>query len=442
MFSKLKTMNREHLAWYLYDFGNSAYAAVVLLAIYSAYFKGEVVGGAEGSRLWGISIGIAMLVVAIIAPILGSLADFSASKKRFLLFFSIGTWVFTSLLFFVQKGDIVLGMLFFILAEIGYRGGQVFYNSLLPEIAEPEELGRVSGYGWAIGSFGGILCLLIILPPIVIVGGTIVVRLALVFTAIFFALSAIPTFRWITERAQAQSLPEGETYVSIAFKRIRKTFRSIRHFREFIKFIISFLVYNDGILMAMDFAAIIGAVLFGMEQTQLIIFMIVVQITSVAGAYIFAVIGDKFGYKRSLILSIVMMIGVVVAMLFTRTLNGYFVIGAFAGFALTGVQSLSRTMVGLFAPEGRSGEFFGFFAIAGRTSSFIGPTVYGIIAAEAAIWYAANRGMDLMSAEIAGQRAAIVSIIFFLLAGLIILLSVNEAKARAAATDSPVTAVD
>jgi len=442
MFSKLKTMNREHLAWYLYDFGNSAYAAVVLLAIYSAYFKGEVVGGAEGSRLWGISIGIAMLVVAIIAPILGSLADFSASKKRFLLFFSIGTWVFTSLLFFVQKGDIVLGMLFFILAEIGYRGGQVFYNSLLPEIAEPEELGRVSGYGWAIGSFGGILCLLIILPPIVIVGGTIVVRLALVFTAIFFALSAIPTFRWITERAQAQSLPEGETYVSIAFKRIRKTFRSIRHFREFIKFIISFLVYNDGILMAMDFAAIIGAVLFGMEQTQLIIFMIVVQITSVAGAYIFAVIGDKFGYKRSLILSIVMIIGVVVAMLFTRTLNGYFVIGAFAGFALTGVQSLSRTMVGLFAPEGRSGEFFGFFAIAGRTSSFIGPTVYGIIAAEAAIWYAANRGMDLMSAEIAGQRAAIVSIIFFLLAGLIILLSVNEAKARAAATDSPVTAVD
>ena len=138
----------------------------------------------------------------------------------------------------------------------------------------------------------------------------------------------------------------------------------------------------------------------------------------------------------------VMMIAVVGAMLFTRTLNGYFVIGAFAGFALTGVQSLSRTMVGLFAPEGRSGEFFGFFAIAGRTSSFIGPTVYGIIAAEAANFYAANRGMDLLSAEIAGQRAAIVSIIFFLLAGLIILLAVNEAKARSAAVESPIAAVD
>jgi MFS transporter, UMF1 family len=442
MFSKLKAMNREHLAWYLYDFGNSAYAAVVLLAIYSAYFKGEVVGGAEGSRMWGISVGIAMLVVAVIAPILGSIADFSASKKRFLLIFSVATWVFTALLFFVQKGDIFLGMLFFILAEIGYRGGQVFYNSLLPEIAKPEEIGRVSGNGWAIGSLGGILCLLIILPPIVLVGGTIVVRLSLVFTAIFFAISAIPVFRWITERAVAQTLPEGETYISIAFKRIGETFRSIRHFREFIKFIIAFLIYNDGILMAMDFAAIIGAVLFGMDQTQLIIFMIVVQVTSVAGAYLFTAIGEKFGYKRSLILSVVMMIGVVAAMLFTRTLNGYFVIGAFAGFALTGVQSLSRTMVGFFAPEGRSGEFFGFFAIAGRTSSFIGPTVYGIIAAEAAIWYAANRGLNLMAAEIAGQRAAIVSIIFFLLAGLVILFAVNEAKARAAAISSPETALE
>ena len=438
MFARLKNMNREHLAWYLYDFGNSAYAAVVLLAIYSAYFKGEVVGGAEGSRLWGISVGIAMLVVAIIAPILGSIADFSGSKKRFLLVFSVVTWVFTSLLFFVQKGDIFLGMTFFILAEIGYRGGQVFYNSLLPEIAEPEELGRVSGNGWAIGSLGGILCLLLILPPIVLIGGTLVVRLALVFTAIFFAISAIPVFRWITERAQAQELPEGENHFSLAFKRIGKTLKSIRHYKEFVKFMVSFLIYNDGILMAMDFAAIIGAVLFGMNQQQLIIFMIIVQVTSVGGAYLFALIGERFGFKRSLVLSVVMMVGVVLAMLFTKTLSGYFIIGAFAGFALTGVQSLSRTMVGYFAPEGKSGEFFGFFAIAGRTSSFIGPTIYGILAAEAALWYQANRAMDMLPAEQAGQKVAIMSIAIFLLAGLAILLSVNEAKARQAAVETPV----
>ncbi|MEJ2448227.1 MAG: MFS transporter, partial [Anaerolineales bacterium] len=165
-FSNLKNSNREHIAWYLYDFGNSAYAAVILLAVYSAYFKGTVVGGAEGSRYWGIAVGIAMLIVAITSPILGTLADFTASKKRFLLIFSIITWVFTALLFFVQKGDIFIGMLFFVIAEVGYRSGQVFYNSLLPEIATPEEMGRVSGNGWAIGSFGGILCLIILLPLI------------------------------------------------------------------------------------------------------------------------------------------------------------------------------------------------------------------------------------------------------------------------------------
>ncbi|MBC8332748.1 MAG: MFS transporter [Anaerolineae bacterium] len=435
MFSKLKTMNREHLAWYLYDFGNSAYAAVVLLAVYSAYFKGAVVGGAEGSRLWGIAVGIAMLVVAVVAPVLGAIADFSASKKRFLLMFSAVTWVFTALLFFVQKGDILIGVVFFILAEIGYRGGQVFYNSLLPEIATPEELGKVSGNGWAIGSLGGILCLVLVLPPIVLVDGTLMVRLSLVFTAVFFAVSAIPLFRWIDERAEAKPLPAGENYVSMAFKRLAATLKSIRRFREFVKFMISFLIYNDGIIMALDFAAIIGAVLFGMTQTQLIIFMIIVQITSVAGAYIFAAFGERVGYKRSLIYSILMMMAIVIWMIFAQSLTVFFIIGAFAGFALTGVQSISRTMVGQFAPKGQSAEFFGFFAIAGRTSSFIGPTIYGIIAFEAAQWFMKQRGLTELLAEQNGQRVAVVSIAIFLLVGLVLLLFVNEKKARQAAID-------
>jgi UMF1 family MFS transporter len=430
--AKIKSRNREHIAWYLYDFGNSAYAAVVLLAIYSAYFKGEVVGGAEGSRLWGISVGIAMLVVAVTSPILGAIADFSASKKKMMLIYSALTWIFTGLLFFVQNGDIFTGMLFFIIAEIGYRSGQVFYNSLLPEITSPEEMGRVSGNGWAIGSAGGIICLLVILLAIMFTEGTLMVRLSLPFTAIFFAVSTIPAFLWIKERAKPQKLPPGENLLTVGFKRLSQTIRSIRRFREFIKFIIAFLIYNDGILMALDFAAIIGAVLFGMDQQQLIIFMIIVQVTSVIGAYVMAILGDKIGFKKSLVLSILMMIGIVIGMIFTKTIEGFFVIGALAGFALTGVQSVSRTMVGLFAPKGQSAEFFGFFAVAGRTSSFIGPTFYGILAAEAAIWYE-NRGMGQLLAEQSGQRISIFSIAIFLLAGLGILLAVNEKKARAAA---------
>ncbi len=421
-----KKRNREHIAWYMYDFGNSAYAAVILLAVYSAYFKGTVVGGAEGSRYWGISVGIAMLTVAIISPFLGAIADFSASKKRFLFIFSAITWVFTALLFFVQEGDIYKGMIFFIIAEVGYRSGQVFYNSLLPEIAAPEDMGRVSGNGWAIGSFGGILCLLILLPLIMLSEGTFMVRLSLVFTAIYFAVSSIPAFSWIRERAAPNPLPPGETYLSIAWTRLVATFKSLGNYQDFLRFVIAFLVYNDGILMALNFAAIIGAVMFGMDQTQLIIFMIIVQVTSVLGAYVAGLLGKKVGFKRTLIYSLVMMALVVLSMLFAQNMTQFFVIGALAGFALTGVQSVSRTMVGYFAPEGRSAEFYGIFAVTGRTSSFIGPTVYGFLAYEAARWFSNNRGLDILEAEIKGQQVAIGSIIVFLVAGLMILLKVVD----------------
>jgi len=414
----------------MYDFGNSAYAAVILLAVFSAYFKGSVVGGAEGSRLWGFSLGIAMLVVAIISPFLGTIADFTAAKKRILFVFSAISWVFTTLLFFVEKGDVVMAMVFFILAEIGYRGGQVFYNSLLTDIATPDEMGRVSGNGWAIGSVGGIICLLFILPAIVVTkSNPLVVRSSFAFTSLFFFLSTLPLFTRLQEQGKGHPLPAGENYLSLAWKRLKITFAAVRDFREFTKFIISFLVYNDGILMALDFAAIIGAVLYGMTQTQLIIFMIIVQVTSAIGAYVFGIWGEKAGFKNTLIYSILIMLAAVFWMMFNATLIGYFIIGAVAGFALTGVQSLSRTITGLFAPQNKATEFFGFFAVAGRSSSFIGPTIYGIVAFRAAEFFE-NQGMGTLLAEQAGQRAGILSIAVFLTVGLLILVSVDEKSAR------------
>jgi UMF1 family MFS transporter len=423
---------RERWAWYLYDFGNSAYASVVLLAVYSAYFQGQVVGGAEGSRLWGIAVGIAMLVVAVISPVLGAIADFAGSKKRFLLFFTVMACIFTASLFFAVPGAVALGMGLFILAEIGYRSAQVFYNGLLPEIARPEEMGRVSGYGWAIGTAGGVICLLLILPFIVLVGGTLIVRLSLVFTAIFFGVSAVPIFLWLRERARPQPLPDGANYLTVAFRRLGRTIRTASQFREFLKFIVAFLIYNDGIIMALDFAAIIGAVLYGMTQEQLIIFMIIVQLTNVAGAYLFGLLVDRIGGKPSLALSLVAMIAVVIGLYFNQTLAGYFVIGAVAGVAMAGAQSVSRTMVAIFAPPGQSAEFYGFFAVVGRTSSFIGPLVFGWVAAEATLWYQAQ-GQEPTSAEQLGHRLAILSIAAFIVVGLLLLTFVNERKARDAA---------
>jgi UMF1 family MFS transporter len=425
---------RERWAWYLYDFGNSAYAAVVLLAIYARYFQEGVVGGEQGSRLWGIAVGIAMLTVAVTAPVLGTIADFSGSKKRFLLFYTSMAVLFCGLLFFVQAGNVVIGMLFFILAEIGYRSAQVFYNSLLPEIAGPDEMAKISGNGWAIGSVGGILCLIIVLVPVVLTdSNNLVLRLSLVFTAVFFAVSALPIFFWLRERAESRALPEGENYLSLAFQRLAHTFKTVRTFREFVKFILAFLIYNDGILMILDFGAILGGILFGMGQQELIIFMILVQVASVAGAYLFGLLANDFGSKRSVIISLLLTLVPVIWLYFTHSRLAFYFIGGLAGFALTGVQSVSRTMVGTFAPQGQSAEFYGFFAVAGRTSSFIGPTIFGILAAEATQWYERARGLTGLAAEQAGHRVALFSIAAFLVAGLLLLLWVNEARGRAQA---------
>ncbi len=321
--------------------------------------------------------------------------------------------------------------------------------SLLPEIAAPEEMGRVSGYGWAIGTAGGIICLVLILPLIMFLGDTFaddtfIVRLSLVITAVFWAISAAPIFLWLTERAEARSLPPGENYLSVAFKQLRDTIQKAGRFKEFVKYMLAFLVYNDGVIMALNFAAIIGAVIFGLDQQMLIIFVIIVQVTNVVGAYLFGELVDRIGGKKTLILSILMMIGVVIGLYSHAAVGmgnsnppqtGFFIIGAFAGFAMAGVQSVSRTMVAMFSPPGQSAEFYGFFSMTGRTSSFIGPAVYGWLAAEAALWYQAQ-GQAVVLAEQSGQRLAILSIGVFLLVGLAMLWFVNETKAREAAEAS------
>lgn len=424
-------VRRERRAWYLYDFGNSAYASVVLLAVYAAYFKETVVGGARGSFLWGLSVGLATLVVAILSPILGALADVSGAKKRFLFAFTFMSCVFTASLFFVTQGSIVIGMVFFILAEIGYRSAQVFYDALLPEIATESEMGRVSGNGWAIGSVGGILVLVLVIALTQLVKAPWVTRASLVLTAVFYAIFAIPIFLRLRERGTARPFPQGRELLALPFRRIAETFRAIRHYKEFGKFMLAFLLYNDGILMTLSFAAILGTVLFNLTQMQLVLFMILVQVTSVPGAFILGRVTDRTSARTALLASLALMIGAIVWMYFNRSLVSFYVIGGVAGFALTGVQSVSRTMIGFLAPEGRSAEFYGFFSVAGRTSSFIGPTVYGIVAARVALALQ-SRGAESLLAEQSGQRAAVLSILVFLVVGTALLLLVNERAGRSA----------
>ncbi len=422
---------RERWSWYLYDFGNSAYASAVYLAVYSVYFKDKVVGGAEGTRLWGVAETIAAIVVLLSGPFLGTLADFTGSKKRFLLVLTALSCVFTASLFLIQPGMVTLGIVLFVLADIGYRAAQIFYDGLLPEVAAPQEMGRVSGLGWAIGTVGGIVILLLLMPLEKRVAPALVPRLSMIVTALFFALFALPVMLWLREKARGQKLPPGENYPSLAVKRLQNTFRTAQGFREFIKFVIAFFVFNDGIMIVMGFASIIGATLFGLTTGDMLIFFILVQVTNAVGAYLFGWLVDRIGGKRSLTISLLLMIGVVLWLYLAQGKTVFFIIGALAGLGMAGAQSVSRTMVALFAPPGKSAEFFGFFATFGRVSSVIAPLVFGWLAHRAALWYEAG-GQPVATAEQTGLRLAILSIAAFILVGQILLLFVNERKAREA----------
>ena len=428
LLDQTKSARQARRAWYMYDFGNSSYAAIVLLAVYSAYFKNAVVGGAEGTRLWGWSVGIAAVLVALISPILGSIADFSRSKKRLLFIFTTLSVIFTAMLFFVRAGDVITGMVFFILAEIGYRGAQVFYDALLVDISTPQTIGYISGKGWAVGMVGGVISLLFVLVPIQLIGNAFI-PFAFLIAAFCYLLSSLPIYLKERELTEPEIIPAGESVFSVALKKLGTTFRDVRNYKEFIKYMAAFLIYNDGIMMLMDFAAIIGATLFGMEQVQLILFVIVIQITGALGALLFGKISDKQSSKQAITISLVVLMISLVGIFFIKSMTMFFVIGAFAGFALSGAQAVSRTMVSQLAPAGKTTEFYGFLSVAGRTSTFVGPLVFSTVSYRMHNFYI-NHGMAELAAEQAGLFWAVGAIILFLIVGFFILLSVRKVTAQ------------
>jgi MFS transporter, UMF1 family len=421
---------RSRRSWYFYDFGNSAYASVVLLAVFSTYFSSVVVDHIKGPSLWNLAVGIAAILVAIASPILGTIADFSRAKKKLLLVFTVLSVVFTGLLFFVQKGDVIMGMLFFILAEVGYRGAQVFYDALLVDVSTPETIGKVSGNGWAMGMLGGIACLILVLIPIQTIGKTLpdqtlMVRVSFIITAVFFAVCAIPLFKNVKQINEPEKLQTGESTIAHAFKKLGQTFRDVKRFREFIKYSIAFLIYNDGIMMLMDNAAIIAGILFGFKTSELIILIIILQIAGAGGAYLFGWISNKKSSKQAILYSLLMLIVVVSLLFFTNSKTVFYIIGALAGFSLSGVQAVSRTMVSQLSPQEKTTEFYGFLSVAGRTSTFVGPLVFGSIYS-IMIDYYTKHGFVEATAKAHSMYWSIGSVAAFLIIGLFFLLRVKK----------------
>jgi UMF1 family MFS transporter len=422
-----RQQRRQRWAWYMYDFGNSAYAAVILLAVFSKYFVEVVAKGAKlpGTTLWNYSVVIAAVFVAVLSPILGTIADFSKAKKKMLFIFTAISVVFTGLLFFVQSGDVVMAMTFFVLAEIGYRASQVFYDSMLVDISTPETIGKISGNGWAMGMLGGIVCLVIVLIPIQVVGGALMVRLSFIITALFFLLSSIPVFLRVKQVNEPERLPAGTSTIRMAFQKLAGTFKDVKRYKEFIKYAIAFLIYNDGIMMLMDNAALVAAILFGFKTSELIILIIILQVAGAAGSFLFGWISNKYSSKQAITYSLIMLMVVIGSLYLTNSKTLFYFIGALAGFSLSGVQAVSRTMVSQLSPQTKTTEFYGFLSVAGRTSTAVGPLVFGSTFALLVHWYTSHN----YAVEIADKNAmygAIGTVLVFLVVGLAFLLRVKK----------------
>lgn len=399
--------NRSIIGWMFYDFANSSFTTIIVTVVYSVYFIKQVVGGdaGYGEQLWGRAIGISMTMVALTAPILGAVADYSRAKKKFLFYNCYLTIIFTALLYFVGKGDILLGMLFFIIANYGFNSANVFYDAFLPEITRPRDMGKVSGYGWALGYVGGLVSLFIALA-------LVKVNVRLVFPAIagFFFLFSLITFVWLKEFKR----PSKRTnYLRTAVQRISYSYRNIRQIPELLKFLISYFIYNDGITTVIVFASIYGIKRFGMTTQNMIIYFILAQITSIIGSAVFGYFSDRLGVKKSLSISLLIWIVVCYWAFVCGSAREYNYVGLMAGLAIGSSQSNSRTILAMLTPAAKRAEFFGFYTLTGRISSIFGPIIYGEIAARTG-----------------NQRWSILSLIVFFVAGFILLQRVNLSKGR------------
>ncbi len=410
---------REIFGWAMFDFANSAYTTIVVTVAYSIFFTKLVAPGSRADFLWGVGVWASNLIVLLGSPVLGAMADDSGRKKLLLA----GTWLAcvagTAALWWVVPGAVVLGLALFALSNVAYSFGENLAAAFLPEIATPETMGRVSGFGWGLGYFGGLGSLFLVLP-LVKPGFTLEnlgnLRLAWVATALFFVLGALPTFLFLRERAPRHAARSLAGYAREGFGRLAVTARSLAHFKELARFLAVFFLYSCGLASVIAFAAIYAERTIGFTGGEIIGLFLVLQISAAAGAVLFGWMQDRLGAPRTIELALVVWLAVSVGAGLTASKAVFWAVALFAGLGIGSVQSASRALVGLFAPATKSAEFFGFWGLASRAAYMVGPLLFGAV-----------------SSASGSQRVAIaVNGVFFLL-GLLGMRWVDQARGREAA---------
>ena len=413
--SVAKASRFQIFVWTLFDFANTSFSVIVIAVGYSLYFKNVVVGGrGKGDLLWGIAVSISMLVTAVIAPVLGAAADFSSRRKRFLFGFTITSVVCTALLYFIDEGMILPGMILFIIANIGFEGGIVFYDAFLPNITTERSYGRVSGYGFAMGYIGSLTTLLIAMPLYAkgfIPSNLGNVKLSFVLAEGIFLLFASPLFLFF--RDHKVSFQKKPSYVKAGWLRVRETISHLKDYRQVSRFMLAFFIYNDGILTVISFASIFAQQTLNFTLQEIIVLFAVVQGSGIIGSLVFGFVTDRLGPKKSIDINLILWLLVVTAAYFVQTKAMFFAISIVAGSSLGAAQSSSRSLMALLTPKEREAEFFGFYdGLCGKASAVIGTFLFGLIS------YLTNN-----------QRLSILSVGAFFIIGFVLLQRVDDTRA-------------
>jgi MFS transporter, UMF1 family len=368
--------NREIFGWCCFDFANSAFTTIIITVVYAVYFQQVVAEGHPHAESWfGRTLGASQLAVLLFAPLIGAIADVRAWKKQFLMGTAITCSLATLGLFFIGRGEVVAALVLLGVANIAFATSENLCAAFLPEISTPQNVGRISGYGWSFGYFGGLLSL--VLALVIIKSGPGRVPWTFFMTGVFFLVMCLPTLFLLRERARPRTLGAGETFARLAWGQLMQMRRDLPAHRTLALFFCAMTIYLTGLMAVVGFAGLYATNVVGMTQEEIIQLFIVLQLAGVAGAFGFGFLQDRIGSKTALILALILWIVVCAWAALCRTKLEFFLIGIIAGVAMGALQSAGRAVVATLTPAGRAGEFFGYWGFFGKFAGVLGPLMFG-----------------------------------------------------------------
>lgn len=374
---EIRTNRRQVGAWAMYDFANSVFPAVVVAVVFQIYFTTTVVGNeaGEGTWWWTRAVSLSALIVALSAPLLGAISDRAGVRKRFMAFYVAMCVAAVAMFTTLGPGTIVAGFVLFVIANVGFESSLVFYNAYLPDIVPPKQQGRVSGLGFGVGYAGSAIGLLLAL---LIVKRGLDIDIVWIMVAAFFVLFSIPAFRYLPRDEPGDMKVRQAALWGVT--NFRAVWSEVLEVKELRRFLLAFFFYIDGVLTAIVMTATMADKTFGFTGDELIYLFLAVQVTALAGAFALARPTDTLGPKKVLSGVLFMWAVIVVSIYFVDTKLAFAGLVLVGGFGLGSVQAASRAFMASLIPDGRESEMFGFYALCGKSSSVIGPLMFGTIA--------------------------------------------------------------